>query len=235
MAFDELGGPLVAVCGLAGGAATSTVALLLARQLATTSAAPILLAEADPQRGGLCVITGRATPRSLIGLARELAEERTPTDTFVELAPGLRLIAAAPHAGAWAEAEALGALLTQARHAHGLVVVDCATSWTVDRTVLAHATHIVWTIPATPLGLASGRARLDLAPPPGRCPEVLVATAILPQPRVSVRALRKLARGRCEQLVLIPHDDALARGQHTASDATRGAITAMAPTLRRPR
>ena len=168
MAFDELGGPLVAVCGLAGGAATSTIALLLARQVAAASAAPILLAEADAQRAGLAVITGRATPRSLIALARELAEERTPTDTFVELDPGLRLIAAAPQTGASVEADALGALLAQARHAHGLVVVDCATTWTADSTVLAHATHIVWTIPATPLGLATGHARLNVAPPPGR-------------------------------------------------------------------
>ena len=34
LVFDELGGPLVAVCGLAGGAGVSTLALLLARQAA---------------------------------------------------------------------------------------------------------------------------------------------------------------------------------------------------------
>lgn len=232
LAFDQLGGPLVSVCGLAGGAATSTVALLLARHVAAASAAPILLAEADSQRAGLSVIAGRTTPRPLIGLARELAEERTPTDTFVELDPGLRLIAAKPQAIPMAQAEALGALLTQARDAHGLVVVDCGTSWTADSPVLAQATHLFWTIPATPLGLAIGQARLDLAPPPGRLPEVLAATAITPEPRVSVRALRKLANRRCERLVLIPYDDALARGQQAACDATSRAVAAMAPTLR---
>jgi hypothetical protein len=235
MAFDEFDGPLVAVCGLAGGAATSTIALLLASQVAAASATPILLAEADQQRAGLAVITGRSTPRSLIALARELAQERAPTDTFVELEPGLRLIAAAPQTDPSLEAEALGSLLTQARHAHGLVVVDCATSWTADGTVLAHATDIIWTIPATPLGLATGQARLNVAPPPGRCSEILAATALTLQPRASVRALRKLAHRRCKQLVLIPHDDAIAGGHHTASDATRRSITAMASTLRRPR
>lgn len=232
LAFDELGGPLVAVCGLAGGAATSTLALLLAREAAAASAAPILLTEADPQRAGLCVIAGRATPRPLIGLAQELAEERAPTDTFVELDPGLRLIAAEPQAIAAVDGEALGALLDQARDAHGLAFVDCGTSWRADSPVLAHATHVVWTIPATPLGLAIGQRQLDVAPAPGRAPEILAATAITAQPRVSVRALRKLARSRCRQLVLIPHDEALAHGQRTTCDATLRAVAGMAPILR---
>lgn len=232
LAFDELGGPLVAVCGLAGGAGTSTFALLLAREAAAASTAPILLSEADPHRAGLCVIAGRATPRPLTGLARELAEHRAPTETFVEIDPGLRLIAAEPQTIAEVDGEALGALLDQARDAHGLVVVDCGTSWSADSPVLAHATHVVWTIPATPLGLAVGHRQLDVAPPAGRSLEVLVATAITAQARVPVRALRKLARSRCRQLVLIPHDDALAHGQHTTLDATLRAVAAMAPTLR---
>jgi MinD-like ATPase involved in chromosome partitioning or flagellar assembly len=235
LAFDELGGPLVAVCGLAGGAGTSTLALLLARQAAAASAAPVLLTEADPRRAGLCVRTGRATPRALIALAHELAEHRAPTDTFVELAPGLRLIAAEPRPTAEPDRDALRALLNQAQDAHGLVVVDCATSWTAESPVLAHASHLVWTIPATPLGLASGNAQLAAAPPRGRTTEVLVATAVVPRPRVSVRALRKLARGRCDQLVLIPHDEALARGEHTATESTARTIAALAPTLRRRR
>ena len=233
LAFDDLGGPLVAVCGLAGGAGTSTLALLLARQVAAASAAPILLAEADPQRAGLALLTGRATPRPLVALAHELADQRTPTDTFVELEPGLRLIAAKPQAIHEDDPEALGALLGQACEAHGLVIVDCGTNWTTDTAILAHATHIVWTIPATPLGLAAGHARLEIAPPPGRWREVLAASATASPPRVSVRALRKLARQRCEQLVLVAHDDALARGGQTPSDATLRAVAAMAPTLRR--
>ena len=61
LAFDELGGPLVAVCGLAGGAGTTTLALLLAHQAAVASAAPILLTEADPLRPGLAALSGAAT------------------------------------------------------------------------------------------------------------------------------------------------------------------------------
>lgn len=232
LAFDEPGGPVVAVCGLAGGAATSTLAFLLAREAAEASAAPILLTEADSERSGLCVLAGRATPRPLSGLARELAEDRTPTDTFVELAPGLRLIAANPVASPAVDREALGALLDQARDAHGLVIVDCGTSWRADSPVLAHATHVVWTIPATPVGLALGQSQLAVAPPAGRTPEVLAATAITLRPRVPVRALRKLARSRCRQLVLIPHDEALAEGRPTSSAATLRALAAVGPTLR---
>lgn len=232
LAFDEPGGPLVAVCGLAGGAATSTFAFVLARQAAARSAAPILLTEADPQRAGLCVIAGRATPLPLRGLARELAEDRAPTETFVELAPGLRLIAAHPQAVPAVDGEALGVLLDQARDAHGLVVVDCGTSWRADSLVLALATHVVWTVPATPVGLAVGQSQLAVAPPAGCSPEVLVATAITLQSRVPVRALRKLARARCRQLVLIPHDKTLAQGRHTWCEGTLSAVAAMAPTLR---
>ena len=235
LAFDQLGGPLVAICGLTGGAGTSTLALLLAREAAAASAAAVLLTEANARRAGLCVRAGRATPRPLIALAHELAEDPPPTDTFVELDPGLRLIAAKPQAIPEPDADALSALLIQARDAHGLVVVDCATSWSTDSPVLAHATHLIWTIPATPLGLATAHAQLAAAPPPGRVAEVLVATAVAERARVSVRSLRKLARERCEQLVLLPHEEALARGERTASEATARAIAAMAPTLRRRR
>ena len=69
LAFDTVGGPVVAVCGLTGGAGTSTLALLLARLAASDSTAPILLAETDPMRAGLAVLTGRATPRPLVALA----------------------------------------------------------------------------------------------------------------------------------------------------------------------
>jgi cellulose biosynthesis protein BcsQ len=233
LAFDELGGPLVAVCGLAGGAGTSTLALLLCREVAAASAAPTLLTEADARRAGLAILAGCATPRPLVVLAHEMAEERTPTDTFVELAPGLRLIAAKPHAPPTTGCEALGALLGQARDAHGLVVVDHGMSWSMDSPVLALATHIVWAIPATPLGVEAAQARLDVAPPAGRWREVLAATAITSKPRVSVRAVRKLARRRCEQLVLVGYDEALARGRHTTSETTLGAISALAATLRR--
>ena len=234
LAFDELGGPLVAVCGLAGGAGTTTLALLLAHQAAAASAAPILLTEADPLRAGLAVLTGAATPRTLIDLAQQTAHDTPPTATFLELEPGLRLIAAAPRRSTRAAPAAVQALLGEARAAHGLVIVDCATTWSPDSPTLASATHILWTTPANPVGCARARALLDsdLMPPPGRAVEALVATAQHPRVGVSVRALRRLAAQRCERLVLIPYSDASARGDLACDDAAH-ALNRLAPTLRR--
>ena len=130
LAFDALGGPLVAICGLTGGAGTSTLALLLARQAARDSNAPVLLTEHDAQRPGLAAIAGRATPRPLIALAHDLANERPPVDTFAELDDGLRLIAATPQPVPQVDAASVRALLDEARAAHGLVVIDCGTNWT---------------------------------------------------------------------------------------------------------
>ena len=42
LAFDTTGGPLVAICGLVGGAGTTTLALCLGHQAATESDAPVL-------------------------------------------------------------------------------------------------------------------------------------------------------------------------------------------------
>src|SRR4051812_46351343 len=96
LAFDEPGGPLVAVCALAGGAGASTLAVLLARQAAASSEAPVLLTEADPRCGGLAALAGQAAPHSLVELAQRVAEDAAPAETFLELEPGLRLVAAAP-------------------------------------------------------------------------------------------------------------------------------------------
>src|SRR5918994_1205966 len=127
----------------------------------------------------------------LIALARELDDDRVASETFLELAPRLRLIAATPQPCASPSPDALRALLGQARDAHGLTLVDCGTHWTAGDPVLAEATHIIWTVAATPTGLARARAHLTagVAPPEGRWREMLAATAILPRPLVPVRAL----------------------------------------------
>jgi MinD-like ATPase involved in chromosome partitioning or flagellar assembly len=235
LAFDELDGPLVAVCGLTGGAGTTTLALLLAHQAAAASAAPILLTEADPVRPGLAALTGAATPHPLIELAQQTANDAAPQETFLELEPRLRLIAAAPRPSTTTAPAAVQALLSEARAAHGLVIVDCSTTWTADSPILASATHILWSTPATPAGLARARAVLDsdLMPAAGRAVEALVATAHHPRACVSVRALRRLAARRCERLVLIPHSDAATRGELACDDAIAHALNGLARTLRR--
>lgn len=235
LAFDDLGGPLVAVCGLVGGAGTSMLALLLARQAAAESSAPVLLTETDAQRAGLAVLTGHATPHSLETLASQRADDHVPAETFAELEPGLRLVAATPRQRTPAQPDAVNALLGDARDAHGLVVVDCGTNWRATSPVHERATHVIWTLSATPVGLARALLLLDsdVLPPPGRVPEIVVATAREHGASVSVRALRRLAARRAERLVLIPHSAGLARGETDLDQPIKRALAGLAPTLRK--
>lgn len=234
LAFDALGGPLVAICGLTGGAGTSTLALLLARQAAHDSNAPVLLTEHDAQRPGLAAIAGRVTPRPLIALASDLAHDRPPVDTFAELDDGLRLIAATPQHAPQVDASSVHALLHEARAAHGLVVIDCGTHWSEESPVLDRATHVIWTVAATPTALArAGTALETIAPRAGRAREALVATRLTTGRAVSVRALRRVAAGRCERLVLISYDDEVTRDPQHVSDSAGHALTAVGSLLRR--
>jgi Mrp family chromosome partitioning ATPase len=92
LAFDEPGGPLIAVCGLVGGSGASTLSLCLARQAAHESAAPVLLTELDASSAGLAVFAGQAGALSLRGLAQQVADGQTPARAFVELESRLRLL-----------------------------------------------------------------------------------------------------------------------------------------------
>lgn len=234
LAFDQPRGPLVAVCGLAGGAGASTLALTLARQAATESAAPVLVGETSTYKPGLSVLTGYETPHSLAALARGVGDGGQPTDTFLEFASGLRLIASAPRRQPAALGDASSVLLGQARDAHGLVVLDCGSDWVFHADVLAEATHIVWVVAATTSGLNGARALFgsDVVPPAGQWTEVLVARAVPGSRTVSVRSLRRLTGQRCTRLALCPHDPKLAAGETKPAEATLRALGAIAPILR---
>ncbi|MGH2944674.1 MAG: hypothetical protein ACRDPC_00055 [Solirubrobacteraceae bacterium] len=238
LAFNELGGPLVAVCGLVGGSGASTLALCLARQAARESQAPVLLTESDSRRGGLAVLAGQATPLSLSGLAQLVADGQAPAEVFVEIEPGLRLVASAPARSADPDPEDLSALIREARAAHGLVIVDLGSAWATAGPVLDAATHILWTVTASRPAVARARllAASDALPTPGRWYEVLIALAGERRPSASVRTLRRLATHRCERLVLAPHSDAVSRGDLADPSADLGrTLTGIAHVLRRTR
>jgi Flp pilus assembly CpaE family ATPase len=235
--FDRLNGPLVAVCGLVGGAGASTLALALGRHAATQSSAPVLLTETAPERGGLAVLTSRASPLCLRELAAQLAAGHQPAEAFVELERGLRLVAAPPRVAAPGKPGDLGGLLAQARAAHGLVVVDCGPPSSEQASVLRDATHIVWALPAT--SAAVRRAQVQLAAGvllrPGRAPEIMVASALQPPARGAARELRRLSDQRCERLALVPHSPRLAGGDLDGLDDLADAVAAIAGLLREAR
>lgn len=204
--FARTPGPLLAICALVGGSGASTLAIGLARQAARESRVPVLLTESDCERAGLAAITRHASATGLAGLAVQPDHGTPSTRPFVELEPRLRLVAALPGRDRVPQPEAMSGVLKHARDAHGLVVVDCGTSWSAAGAILEHATHVLWTVTAAVPSIEVASILLDssLVPAPGRRKEALVATAAVSRPRGAVRALRRLAETRCERLILSP-------------------------------
>jgi Flp pilus assembly CpaE family ATPase len=236
LAFHRPGGPLVAVCGLAGGAGTSTLAYLLARRAARHSTAPVLLAELNPG-GGLVALVGAASSLALGELARAVDEECAPERPFAEAAPGLRLVAAtelgAPDP---LPSGALERLLDDARAAHGLVVIDAGQPTTgAGERLLAMADHLLLCVPATAAGVR--RAELQLASGLLRRAgsagnRALVCAATQQGARAKARQLRRLADGRVDRLLLVPHLPQLAEGE-LDQPAFEPTLAALATILRR--
>lgn len=234
LAFDHVGGPVVAVCGLAGGVGTSTLALALSRQAGTESHAPVLLIDAATTPG-LVALAGARSPRSFGSLADALADGDQPTHTFAEFTSGLRLIATTPERRATPSSDAVRGLMEQARDAHGLVVVDCGAAWMTDATVLACASHVVWMTTATVVGLGAAREVFasSVMPAPARA-EILVARHVPNAASARVRAVRALVRQRRSRLVLLAHDEHGALQDPPAEPILR-TLTAIAPSLRSDR
>ena len=234
LAFHRPGGPLVAVCGLAGGAGTTTLAYLLARRAARHSTVPVLLTELDPG-GGLVALAGAAAPLGLCELARAVDEERPPERPFTEAA-GLRVVASTePGDSRPLPVGALQRLLDDARAAHGLVVVDAGqpTAGEAEQ-LLTMADHLLLCVPATAAGVR--RAEMQLAGGVLRragtaASRALVCAVTQQDARVQVRQLRGLADGHVDRLLLVPHLPQLARGE-LDQPAFEPTLTALATILR---
>jgi cellulose biosynthesis protein BcsQ len=237
LAFHQSAGPLLAVCGLVGGAGASTLAYLLARRAARHSTAPVLLAELHEQ-AALAALAGAGGPFALRDLARGVDQERQLGRPFAELPGGLRLVASTePAIGEAAPAAALARVLTDARAAHGLVVVDAGPIGGPDSGVLLRAaSHVLYVVPTTLLSLR--RAELlatgGMLDHGGGALATLVAVATRPGRGVRMKELRQLAERHLDRLLLVPYMPKLAAGDH---DDTRleDTFAAIATLLRRHR
>jgi MinD-like ATPase involved in chromosome partitioning or flagellar assembly len=209
LAFDELGGPIVAVCGLHGGAGTSTLAHLLAAGAAGDSRAPVLLCESDDVAGDIAHLTGATSPLSLAELAAAYAAGRPPVGGTLAHAGALRVIAGAPRLPADVPAGAIADVVQAAADRHGLTVVDVGTLHAhTSRELLQAATHIVWTTIARPGAAASARAQLasDLVPALAAACTLAVRSARrgrVPAVRHAARELRELAELHCDRMLFI--------------------------------
>jgi hypothetical protein len=239
--FSRPGGPLVVVCGLHGGAGTSTLAYALASQAAHESPADVLLCETDAAAGDVAALTGVTSPYSLSELAGEFAVGRAPAGGTLARAGKLRVIAGTPTAPPDVDDEAVVALLNAAQPRHGLTVIDAGTARApLTRDLLRIATHVIWVTVARPGAAQRGRTLLSgpLAPAVG-ARQALVVRGVRRAGGAGARQqaaeLRALAADCCERLVFISDSPGVS-GAHVELGERRmlAALTSLAGFLDDP-
>lgn len=236
--FERPGGPLVVVCGLHGGAGTSTLAYALGAQAARESPdGLILLCESDAAAGDIALLAGTASPYSLSELAAELQAQRQPAG-FLARAGTLRVIAGAAAPAPSLDDGAIAGVLAAARRRHALTVVDAGTVRApATRELLLAATHVIWILEQRPG--AAARARGLLASPLVPALAARQLLAVRGQRRrhitgVQRRDLRRVAEDHCDRLVFLT-DSPDVDGQRVelTDRRLRGALTALAGFLTR--
>jgi len=198
-------GPLLAVCGLCGGAGASTLAYLTALAAARSRTGDVLLADTGSPGGGISHYTGVGTPRSLSEVAELLAAGLPVAQLLATTSEGVRVLATGPRFATDCAREGVELLLDHARRRYTLTVVDCGTlSRQADQIALANASHVAWVLPASAGAVDRGRKTLDALNP---CPsgrEMLIARHDPSDRGTAVRELRDLARQRRAPLILLP-------------------------------
>lgn len=207
-------GPLLAVCGLVGGAGATTLAYLIALAAAQRHSEPILIADTGGPSGGLAACAGVEASRSLPELASQLAAGLPLRGELYATGPaGVRVLATRPVFSTVSADGQLGRLLGDAREAHRLTVIDCGTlGREVDQVVMAAATHVAWVMPATTHGVDRGRLVLEAAPRLTGT-ELVVGRREIRQSKAPLRELRRIALARRAPLVLVPHLPGLDAGR----------------------
>jgi MinD-like ATPase involved in chromosome partitioning or flagellar assembly len=239
--FSRPGGPVVVICGLHGGAGTSTLAYGLAAQAAHESPATVLLCETDAAAGDVAALAGVTSPYSLSELAAEFEAGRSPAGGTLARAGKLRVIAAAPAPAPAVGDDAVIALMNAARPRHGLTVVDAGTPRApLTRELLRIATHVIWVTVARPGAAQRGRALLA-----GRLAPALAARQALvvrgvrraggAGARQQAAELRQLADDCCERLVFVVDSPGVS-GAHVELSERRmlAALTSLAGFLADP-
>jgi MinD-like ATPase involved in chromosome partitioning or flagellar assembly len=228
-------GPLLAVCGLAGGAGVTTLSYLIALAAVRQWTDPVLVADTGGPSGGLAACAGVEVPRSLGELAQQLAAGvALGGGMYAAGRDGLRVLATGPEFSSPRADDQARELLADAREAHGLTVIDCGTlAREVEQTAASAASHIAWVLTATTHGVSRGRRVLDAAPRmAGK--ELVVARNDVRQANAPLRELRRIAADRRAPLVLVPHLPGLEGGRlAAAAEAAEVPVQAILGALRR--
>jgi MinD-like ATPase involved in chromosome partitioning or flagellar assembly len=211
-------GALLAVCGLCGGAGTSTLAYLIGLFAAREDPASVLVCDTGGPSGGLAAYADVAAPRSLVEVA-ELAIPGMPTGClqveirgpYVETKEGLRVLATGPRFTQSCPRTGVERVLDQMRAAHALTVVDCGTlTREADQLVLARASHVAWVLPATRSGVRRAEAVLEAIDPVGGR-ELVIARRDTRDRQATLAQVKALASSRSDTLILVPYLPDLAK------------------------
>ncbi len=235
LSFDATGGPVVAICGLCGGAGVSTLAYTLAAAAAKRSIQPVFACETSGVTGGLALYA-RTRPRlSLSEAANQLAAGISPDELVVSSPEGVRVLGSAARLTDRCDANGAARILDEARAAAGLVVLDCGiASQDIDRQALSAASHVLWVIPATASGVARGARALELLGESVDGPQALVARLDRSEAAMAVSRLAALAARWSAEVILFPHVRDIAEALvEEAIDEAELALDAIAAVLGR--
>ena len=225
--------PLVAVCGLPGGAGASTLAYLIAHVTSQTSDAPVLLCEAPAASGDQAALGTATSTVSLAELAAAVDAGRPPR-RFWGREGTLRLLATEPQPTPEVRSTAVVDVLHAAAREHMLTVVDVGdVRHPLSAPILAAATHVLWVLRLEAHAVERARVRLagQLVPALAARQAIAVRGA-RPRERFAGQGatLRRLASEHAAELILVPTlpvaeaghpDTSTARAQRAAATITR--------------
>ena len=228
-------GRLLAVCGLCGGAGTSTLAYLVALAVARSDPGSVLVGDTGGPTGGISYYAGVEAPGSLTELAEQIVSGQPTGPLLATTSEGLRVLASGPRFTAECPREGIELLLDQARERYALCVIDCGTlARESDQVALASASHVAWVLPASACGARRALRVLDAITPTPLGHEVIVARHDGPARAAPLKELKHLAARRGATLVLLPRVPDLATGDIAAAlDAAQVSLQAIQGLLAR--
>ena len=211
-------GPLLAVCGLCGGAGASTLAYLVALAEASRGRDSVLVGDTGGPSGGLACYAGVEAPRSLIEVGERVGAGLPAGQLVAITREGLRVLATGPRFTPQCVRGGVELLLDHARERYALTVMDCGTlAREADQVALAHASHVAWVLPATTGAIRRARRVLEAVSPHLLGGELIVARHHERERKAPLRELRRLAERRHATLVLLPTLPDLATADATAA------------------
>ena len=229
-------GPLLAVCGLCGGAGASTLAYLIAAAVARSSARPVLVADTGGPDGGIAAYAGVESPRSLTELAEHVAGG--PARRAAASPPpatGCGCSPPDPGSRPTCDSEALGLLLDQARERYALTVIDCGTlAHEASQIALTRASHVAWVLPATAGAISRAQSVLAAIDSYRLGGELVLARPNAHQRKAPMTELKRVAQERRATLILVPDlPDLATAGAATAIEIAQVPLQAILGALSR--